>query len=117
MKKLKEFLIILAISFIGEVLHSVLPLPIPSSIYGLLVMLLVLCTGIVKVEQVDDAGTFLIDIMPVMFIPAAVGLLESWGTLKSMLVACIITATISTAIVMGVAGKVTEFIIKKRKSE
>lgn len=117
MKKLKEFLIILTISFIGEVLHSILPLAIPASIYGLIIMLFVLCTGIVKVEQVDEAGIFLIDIMPVMFIPAAVGLLESWGTLKSMLPACILTATISTVIVMGVAGKTTEFIIKKRKSE
>ena len=39
MKYFKQFLIILSVSFLGEVLHALLPLPVPASIYGLVLML------------------------------------------------------------------------------
>ena len=85
MKFLKQFLIILVITFMGEGLKYLLPLPIPASIYGMVLLFLALMTGIVKLESVRDAGKFLIEIMPVMFIPAGVGLMVSWGVLKPML--------------------------------
>ena len=43
---------------LGEGLKMLLPLPIPASVYGLMLMLLALCTGILKVEQVKDAAVF-----------------------------------------------------------
>ena len=82
-KLLRQFLVIMAVSFIGEILHAVLPLPIPASIYGLVLMLALLMTGALKLDAVEDAGKFMIEIMPVMFIPAGVGLMESWGELKA----------------------------------
>ena len=86
MKYFRQFFLILAISFAGEILHMVLPLPVPASIYGLVLMLLALVTGIVKIEQVKDTAIFLIEIMPVMFIPAGVGLMVSWNVLKPLLI-------------------------------
>ena len=74
----------MAVSFVGEILHAVLPLPIPASIYGLVLMLALLMTGALKLDAVEDAGKFMIEIMPVMFIPAGVGLMESWGDLKAV---------------------------------
>ena len=56
MKYFRQFFLILAISFAGEILHMVLPLPVPASIYGLVLMLLALVTGIVKIEQVKDTA-------------------------------------------------------------
>ncbi len=79
MKYVRQFVIIMFLSFLGEILKAVIPLPIPSSIYGLVLMLLVLKMGIVKLEDVKDAGNLFIDIMPLMFIPAAVGLLDAWS--------------------------------------
>ena len=90
MKYFRQFFLILAISFAGEILHMVLPLPVPASIYGLVLMLLALVTGIVKIEQVKDTAVFLIEIMPVMFIPAAVGLLDSWSVLRPTIVPVIV---------------------------
>ena len=69
MKYLKQFMVILAFSFLGEVLHQVLPLPIPASVYGLVFMLAALMTGVLKLHQVKETSAFLIEIMPVMFIP------------------------------------------------
>ena len=79
MKYMKQFCLIMFISFLGEVLHHYLPLPIPASIYGLVILFAGLMTGVVKLSHVEETGRFLIEIMPLMFIPAAVGLLESWG--------------------------------------
>ena len=41
--------------------------------------------GIVKLEDVKDVGNLFIDIMPLMFIPAAVGLLDAWSDIKGIL--------------------------------
>ncbi|NCC44725.1 MAG: CidA/LrgA family protein, partial [Clostridia bacterium] len=82
MKYIKQFSIILLFSFVGELLHVIIPLPIPASVYKLVMLLLALCLGICKVSHIRETAEFLIEIMPVMFIPAAVGLLASWSILK-----------------------------------
>lgn len=115
MNYLKQFAIILFVSFLGELLHIVLPLPIPASVYGLILMLLALCLGILRLEQVKETADFLIEIMPIMFIPAAVGLLESWSALQPIFVPVIVITILTTIIVMGVTGQVTQFMIRKGK--
>ena len=120
MKYIRQFVIILFVSFIGEVLKYVLPLPIPASIYGLVLMFILLETKVLKVEAVQDAGKFLIEIMPMMFIPAGVGLLNAWDKLKPVLVPVIVIMFVSTIVVMGVSGKVTQTMIEaeeRKKNE
>ncbi|MFG6328625.1 MAG: CidA/LrgA family protein [Lachnospiraceae bacterium] len=112
MKYLKQFLIIILISFIGEILKEIIPFPVPASIYGMIIMFTCLGTGIIKTEQVSSAGDFLIGIMPVMFIPAAAGLMDSWGILKPVLLPVSVITIVSTVIVMVVSGKVTQFVLK-----
>lgn len=106
-------MIILLISFVGEILKLILPLPIPASIYGMVLMFICLMAGIIKVENVRDTATFMIEIMPVMFIPAGVGLMTSWGTLQPILVpvACITVITIIT--VMAATGWVSQYMIRR----
>lgn len=117
MKFLKQFSIILLLSFMGEVLRFLIPLPIPASVYGLVLMLTALMTGILKVEQVKETSAFLIEIMPIMFMPAAVGLLTSWGALKPVFLPIVIITILTTIIVMGVTGQVTQSIIRKEKKQ
>lgn len=112
MKYARQFAIILVISMIGEILNRIVPLPIPASIYGLILMFAALRAGIIKLNAVKETGYFLIEIMPVMFIPAAVGLLETWGLLRQVwLPFCVITL-LSTIAVMAVAGHVTQGVLK-----
>lgn len=115
MKLLYQFGVILTITFLGEVLHAVIPLPIPASIYGLLLMLFCLCTKIVKLRQVKIAADFLIDIMPPMFIPAAVGILLVWNDLQAILVPVIVITVVSSVIVMAVTGRVSQAVIRAKK--
>ena len=117
MKFLKQFSIILLISFLGEILHMLIPLPVPASVYGLVLMLGALITGILKLGQVRETATFLIEIMPVMFIPAGVGLMESWSSLQPVWLPVILITIVTTILVMAVTGKVTQAMIGKEKKD
>ena len=85
-------------------MHAILPLPVPASIYGLLILLAGLQTKVIPLKAVDEAGGFLIEIMPMLFIPAGVGLMVSWGDLKPVLVPIMVTIVVTTVLVMGVSG-------------
>ncbi len=117
MKYLKQFLIILLISFAGELLKYVLPLPIPASIYGMVILLVGLLTGWIALDAVKDVGKFLIEIMPVMFIPAGVGLMSSWGILKPLILPVSIITVVTIVTVMAATGKVSQWVIRKEKSD
>lgn len=117
MKYLKQFLIILAVSFVGELLHMLLPLPIPASIYGILILFILLETRLLPLYSVKETGDFLLEIMPVMFLPAAVGIIESWETIKPSLLAYLTVTIVSTVLVMAVSGLVTQAVLRCKKGE
>ncbi len=117
MKYIRQFLIILAVSFLGEALHALLPLPIPGGIYGLLLLLLALCLKIVKPEQIRETSSFLLKIMPVLFVPACVGLIGAWDYLKPKLWAYLLILLISYFLVFAVSGFVAQKLGKGEKKE
>ncbi|MGN0364011.1 MAG: CidA/LrgA family protein [Bilifractor sp.] len=112
MKYMKQFAIILAVSCVGELLNYFLPLPFPASIYGLVIMLILLITHRIKLPDVDETATFLVEVMPMMFIPAGVGLLTAWSDLKPIIVPILVITIVSTFLVMGVTGKVTDALVQ-----
>ena len=99
--------------FLGEALATFLPLPIPASVYGLVLLLLALKTGLVKLRQVRETGTFLTGIFPVLFVPPAVGVMQYAGDLKNALVPVILAAVPVTLLVMAVGGRVTQALAGK----
>ena len=117
MKYIRQFLIILLITFLGEVCRYLIPLPVPASIYGLLLLLGALLAGVIKLDQVKEVSCFLIEIMPLMFIPAAVGLLDSWSALRPILLSVAAITVVSTVVVMVISGKVTQKIIRMDRRE
>ncbi|MDO4619478.1 MAG: CidA/LrgA family protein [Lachnospiraceae bacterium] len=114
MRFIKQFCIILLLSFLGELLHSLIPLPIPASVYGLVLMLAALCSGILKLHQVKEVSKFLIDIMPVMFIPAGVGLMNAWDTLRPMLFPVLAITCLTLVLVFGGTGIAAQFVIRRK---
>lgn len=113
MKYLRQFFIILAFSFAGEVLHALIPMQVPASIYGLVLLFIALLAGWVKLPQIRETANLLIAVMPLMFIPAGVGLLESWGELRTILLPVCVIVVVSTILVMGISGMVTQAMIRK----
>lgn len=117
MKLLEQFGIILTLTFIVETFKELVPLPIPASIYGLLLMLVLLKMKILSVESVKDASKLLLETMPIMFIPAAVGLLNAWDVISSLLIPLTLVVSVTTVIVMAISGHITQFVINFGKKK
>ena len=121
MKYVKEIVIIFGITMVGELLNKFIPLPVPAGVYGLFILLGGLCSGIIKLSDVEVTGNLLLDLMPVMFIPAGVGLMSSWGIidkieeLKAVMIPMLIITFVTTFIVMSITGVTAEWIIKRQK--
>lgn len=118
LKYLKQLLLILGISFVGEVLKYVLPLPIPASIYGMVLLFVLLLSGKLPLSAVQETGNFLVAIMPVMFIPAGVGLMASWGILRPLLLPVAVITVAVLVVVMAASGLATQqILLHSRKKE
>ena len=117
MKWLKQTAIILGITFLGEVLHVLLPFPIPAGIYGILIFFIALESKLIPLKAVMETGVLLVEVMPVMFIPAAVGLINSWEILKPTWFSFLLITVLTTVIVMGASGLATQWMLRKEKGE
>ena len=111
MKILSQLTIILSISLAGEVLAAALPLPIPASIYGIVILFALLHTGVLSVDAIRETSSFLIAIMSMLFIPAGVGLMNSFDLLRSRLAAYAVIMVVSTVVVMAVSGRCAQAVI------
>lgn len=114
MKYLFQFTILSIITFIGEFLNNIIPLPIPASIYGLFILFTALCTKIIKLKDIEDTADFFLSIMPLLFIPPTVSLMTKWDVLKSSIIGLFITCVVSTVLVMGITGRVAQTLISIR---
>lgn len=117
MHYLRQFMIICAIALIGEMLSFLIPLPIPASIYGIVLLFALLVSGRLKVESIKEVSSFLLAIMPVMFIPPTVGLMDSFSLLRGSLAAYFTIMIVSTIVVMAVTGRVTQRLIRSEKQK
>ncbi len=113
MKFIKQLAIILSISFIAELMEYLIPIPVAASIYGLILMLIGLITKIIPLEKVEGAADFLVEIMPIMFIPPTVGIMTSVEALQQMLVPLCVISVVSTILIMVVTGRVSQSVIRR----
>lgn len=113
MKYLSQFLLITAFSLAGECLQRLIPVTIPASVYGIVLLFAALCLGIVKVEQVKDAGSFLSSILPVLFVPPVIGILENWALIKGSVLTIFLLASFTTVMTFVLSGKVAQMFGKK----
>jgi len=118
MRYIKQFAIIVIISFLGEILNRVIPAPIPGSIYGLLLMFLALRFKLIKVSHVKETSSFLIEVMPIMFVTPSVSIILAVDSIKAYWWQICIISIVTTVAVFGITGIVTQAIIKaKNKKE
>lgn len=113
MKYMFQFARILLCCILGEIMHILLPLPIPASIYGLMILLLFLLTGVYKLEQVKQVGNFLTGLFAFLLTPAATGVIELVDVLAQLWLPILIALVPGTMIVFAVSGWVTQWLMKK----
>lgn len=109
--------LIFFITFLGEAAHRLLPLPVPASVYGLIFMLIALQSKIIKLSNIRQAGDFFLEIMPLLFIPAGVGLITVWADLKPVLLPMVIISLVTTVLVMAATGRVTQYLIRRERRQ
>lgn len=114
MKYVWQMGIIMAVSFVGELFNKLLPLPVPASVYGLVIMLVLLLTGVVKLAQVEETANFLVKIMPIMFLGAGVSVMTVIGSVMEQLLGFVIVIVVSTIIVMVVTGIVAQLLLNRK---
>ena len=85
MKYIKQAFIIFFISFLGELLNKYIPLPVPAGVYGLVLLLGALCSGVVKLPDVENFGALMIEMMPLMFVPPAAGMILAGIAVRKLL--------------------------------
>ena len=112
MKYVFQLTRILAFCFAGEVLHTLLPLPVPAGIYGLVLLVAALLTGLVRLDQIRETAVFLTGIFPLLFVPAAVGVMELRAELAAMLVPVVLAAVPVTVLVMAASGLTTQTLAR-----
>ena len=70
MRYLQQAVIIAGITFAAEIIKYFVPLPVPASIYGLILLFILLKSGILKLGQIEDVGGLLLELMPLLLVPA-----------------------------------------------
>ena len=117
MKYLRQFGLILLFSLLGELCRYLIPFPSPASIYGMVLLFAALALKIIQLPAINDAGGWLVSILPVLFVAPAVNLLSSWDALKAALVPILVVMIATTVIVFAVAGLVTQWILNRKKED
>lgn len=117
MKYLHEAVIIAAITFAAEIIKFLLPLPVPASIYGLILLFLLLKSGVLKLEQIEHVGGLLLELMPLLLVPASVSFLTVLDMIQGMLLPVLIMGFVGTVVVMIVTGMVSQALVRRDGEE
>lgn len=116
---LNEFIIIFLINYTGIIISNIFNLPIPGTIIGMILFFMLLYTGLLKTQKVENAVNALLMNMTILFLPPAVRILDSIHLLSGQFIKVLILIIITTFITMGITGKVVQFMIelteKKRR--
>lgn len=114
MKYLYQAMRILAVVFLAEICNFLIPLPIPTSIYGIVLLFIALQTGVIKLAQIEETADFLLGIMPILFVPTAVNIMNSYGRFSHAVWPVLAILLLSTAVTMAVTGKIAQWMLAKK---
>lgn len=117
MKYLHQACLIFGFSFLGEVLHALIPLPIPASIYGMVLLFAALFLHIIPAKAVKDMGGFLTSILALLFVAPAVGLIDHWALLKDNIIPILLILALTTVLTFAVSGRVTQWLVEKKEGK
>ena len=110
MKIYLQLLIIFGFSFIGNVISNVFRLPVPGSILGMILLFLALQFKLLEFRQVGEAGSFLINNITILFLPAGVGIMAKWNLISHFWAQILLIVVGALVINMLILGKLVEWI-------
>lgn len=114
MKYLHQACLIFLFTFSGELLHALIPVPIPASIYGMVLLFAALGLKLIPARKLRDMGSFLTSILPLLFVAPAVSLLDCWELLQDSLAAVLVIVLVTTVLTFVVSGRVTQWFVRRK---
>ena len=85
----------------------------PASVIGLVLLFIALCTGIVKLEQVETVGTALTNNISFLFVPAGISVINSLPILSKSPILIILLIIISTILLLVCTGFASQLLVTK----
>jgi len=111
MKYLSQFLLLMTFVLAGELIAFIIPLPIPSMIYGLLLLFGALCTGIVKLKHIEGISNWFLAVIPVLFVVPAVGIINIMPALAGIWPWMLAVIVLTYFAVMASTGYLSDIMI------
>ena len=103
------YLIYMIGNFISKLIADIIV--IPGNIIGMVILLILLTSNILKLSMVEETGNFMLKYMGFFFVPLTVGLTESYKLIESNIIKIIIILVVSCILVMFISAKVTDILI------
>jgi len=113
MKILKQWIIILSIAFVAEMMYRVGKIPIPGGVLGFLILFLLLYGGVLKLESIEEVSGSLLTHLTVFFVPVGVGLLKVMDLLKDDWLMLLLLSIISSITVFLTTAWAVQFLRRK----
>ncbi len=117
LKYLGQFCIIALFSFIGEVLHALIPFPVPAAIYGLILLTAALLLKWIRPDQIRETSDFLVQLLPLLFVAPLVGIVNSAPLILKNLVPILIVVVAGTTVTFAVSGGLVQLLLRKRREQ
>lgn len=109
----QQALTIAVVLFISKIIESFIPFPMPASVIGLVLLFILLCTGVVKLGQVEGVGTALTNNISFLFVPAGVSVINSLPILSQHPILIILLIIISTLLLLISVGFISQLFVTK----
>lgn len=109
----QQALTLAVILLISKIIESFIPIPMPASVIGLVLLFIALCTGIVKLGQVESVGTALTNNISFLFVPAGISVINSLPILSKSPVLIILLIIISTILLLISTGFASQLLVTK----
>lgn len=117
MKKIIKPLLFLFLSlFIGYLIKKTLPFPIPDMIYGMVVLLFFMSVKLIDVKEMEELSIPLLTVFSLLFIPAGVGLMESYTLISGEVIKVFVLLFVSFFIT-AVSASVTVKFLKRLQND
>ncbi len=107
------FAILILLQVVGEVLSRSFDIPVPGNVLGMALLLAALCTGVVRLEWVEEAAELLLSHLALFFVPAGVGVMVYFDLIAAQWLPIVTATVVSTFVVMAVTGKVADWLEKR----
>lgn len=115
MNFLKQLIILCACLFVGSILKALIPLPIPETIYGMLLLFILFAIKAIKTDDIRKTSDAILDNFAFLFVPAGVGIIENLDLFKQNIVVILIITIITAAIALAITMLVVEAMQKRMK--